>query len=80
MPISAEKEICMTETEIIKIEPAVLSSKEAALYLGVGRNTFWNIVSSGKIGKGLVIGERKKFWRKQVLDDFLNSLEQEQDG
>lgn len=70
----------MTETKIIKIEPAVLSSKEAALYLGVGRNTFWNIVSSGKIGNGLVIGERKKVWRKQVLDDFLNSLELEQEG
>lgn len=57
---------------------AVYTTKEAAHYLGVSVTTFWRLVAKGLIEQGLRYSCRKRVWRKEMLDKFLNTVEQEQ--
>lgn len=57
---------------------ALFRAKEAAKYLGIGTTKFYEIVKTGKIGAGLRFGCRCRVWRRQVLDEYINSLEREQ--
>ncbi len=62
------------------MEVGVFRIKDAAKYLGISVTTFWRYVKEGKIKKGLQYGDNKRItvWRKQWLDDFLDTLEHEQ--
>lgn len=62
------------------MEVGVFRIKDAAKYLGISVTTFWRYVKEGKIKKGLQYGDNKRItvWRKQWLDDSLDTLEHEQ--
>lgn len=57
---------------------AVYTTKEAAYYIGVSVTTLWRLVAKGDIKKGLRYSCRKRVWRKEMLDEYLNMVEQKQ--
>lgn len=65
----------MTEKE--RIEPRLLTFKEAQTYLGLGRSTLYKLTNGGVI-PALKVTERKWSYDKQDLDQWIEKQKQQQ--
>lgn len=51
-------------------EKLLLSDKEAAELLGIGRTLFWGLHSSGRLPLPVRLG-RRTLWRRDLLEKFV---------
>lgn len=63
-------------TEKQKIEPRLLTFKEAQTYLGLGRSTLYKLTNSGVI-PAIKLTERKWSYDKQELDQWIEKQKQQ---
>ncbi len=59
-------------TEPTGIEPAALSRKDAARYLGIGERTLWSLSASGEIPCCKI--RARVVYRRCDLDEYLRKL------
>ena len=60
----------MPQTDKVKNAMQVLSVKEAAAYLCVGRNTIYNLLNIGRLTK-LEAGFRRRLIKRAELDEII---------
>jgi excisionase family DNA binding protein len=58
--------------KVIAMEPVVLTPERAATYLAVGPTTLYHLTRRGEV-RSLKIGRSRRY-RKQDLDEYLESL------
>lgn len=63
-------------TDKQKIEPRLLTFKEAQTYLGLGRSTLYKLTNGGII-PALKVTERKWSYDKQDLDQWIEKQKQQ---
>ena len=55
-------------------EQRCLNAAEAALYIGVSKTTFKNMVKNGQAPKPIQISPRRLVWDRKKLDSFIEAL------
>ena len=48
-----------------------LRARDAAIFLGIAKSTFWAWGKSGKIPKGIKLSSRCTVWDMTTLEDFV---------
>jgi excisionase family DNA binding protein len=64
-------------TDKQKIEPRLLTFKEAQAYLGLGRSVLYKLTNSGTV-PAIKVTERKWSYDKQELDAWIEQQKQQQ--